>query len=88
MIIEIYGYLFVSLISKLTGTLYNVAHRRASHPYGRVLLSVGNIHTKYGVSDARRAELWPFEFKNLKNYYHEIPSIYSSSECGLQVGES
>jgi hypothetical protein len=64
-----------------------MAHRqRGSHLYGRALLSVGNIPTKYGMSDTRGSGVMIIRIQKFEKYYHEIPSICSRSGCGLLVG--
>ncbi len=48
---------------------------------------VGNIPTKYGMSDARRDGVMTIRIKKFEKY-PEIPIIYSSSGCNLLVDVS
>ncbi len=61
--------------------------RRVSHSYGRVILSVGNIHIKCGVSDTREGRVMTNEIQKFEKY-HEIRSIYSRTRHGLHIGVS
>jgi hypothetical protein len=50
-----------------------MAHSRsASHPYGRVLLIVGNIHTKYGISYTRGGGGMTIRIQKFQKYHDEI----------------
>jgi hypothetical protein len=51
-----------------------------------IILGVGNIHSKYGVSDARGSGGMTIRIQKFEKYYHEISSSYRSSGCGLHMG--
>jgi hypothetical protein len=63
-------------------------HRGRSHPYGRVLLSVGNMHIEYGVPRARGDQAITIRIQKFEKCYHELLSIHSSSGRGLHLGVS
>ncbi len=56
-----------------------------SHPYGRVLLSVGNIHIKYGVPSARGGRVITIRIQKFEKSY-ELSSIHRRSRRGLHMG--